>query len=244
MSTFVIVHGAWTGGWSWARVRSRLRAAGHEVFTPTLTGLGERVHLARPEVDLTTHITDVVNTIWFEDLHDVILAGHSYGGMVITGVAERIPERLSQLVYVDAFVPQDGQAMLDLIPADRRLENDERVRIEGEGWRLESISRRPVEEHYRDVYHVTDPDDLRWLLRYHTPQPYRTMTEPVRCPSHAAEKLARTYIWCEGQPSTFEQFARVLRQPESGWSFASLPTWHMANVTMPNELAAVLGELA
>ena len=108
MATFVIVHGAWGGGFSWARIRRMLAAEGHEVFTPTLTGLGERAHLASPDVDLATHIQDVVAVIETEDLRDVILLGHSYGGMVVTGAADRVADRLAHLAYLDAFAPLDG----------------------------------------------------------------------------------------------------------------------------------------
>jgi pimeloyl-ACP methyl ester carboxylesterase len=115
VATFVLVHGMWAGGWYWQKVRPLLRAAGHEVFSPTLTGLGERVHLARPEVDLDTHIDDVVNVMRYEDLRDVVLVGHSYAGMVIGGVADRAPERLARLVYLDAFVPEDGDCVEDFL---------------------------------------------------------------------------------------------------------------------------------
>lgn len=114
MATFVLVHGATAGGWVWRPVPSLLRAEGHEVYTPTLTGLGERAHLLSPEVDLGTHIQDVVNVLEFERLSQVILVGHSYGGVVVTAVAERIPERLAQLVYIDALVPADGESVADL----------------------------------------------------------------------------------------------------------------------------------
>ena len=115
MATYVLVHGAWHGGWCWQRVTPLLRAAGHEVLTPTLTGLGERSHLANSAIDLNTHIQDVVNVLEYEDLRKVILVGHSYGGMVITGVSERVPERLTHLVYLDAFVPRDGQSLLGFV---------------------------------------------------------------------------------------------------------------------------------
>src|SRR5437867_3282753 len=114
MATFVLVHGASTGGWYWAPVRSLLRDAGHEVHTPTLTGLGERCHLLSRGIGLDTHIQDVVNALVYEDLRDVVLAGHSYSGMVVTGVADRVPERIAHLVYVDAFVPHHGESLLDL----------------------------------------------------------------------------------------------------------------------------------
>lgn len=108
MTSFVLVHGAWCGGWIWKHVASALRARGHDVLTPTLTGLGERAHLASPEVGLGTHVEDVVRVLEYDDLTDVVLVGHSYGGMVVTGVGDRVPERLAQLVYLDAFVPREG----------------------------------------------------------------------------------------------------------------------------------------
>src|SRR6202165_3524917 len=113
--TIVIVHGAWGGSWAWRRVDTLLREKGFNVYRPQLTDLGERVHLSRPDIGLSTHIDDVVNTILFEDLHDIILVGHSYGGMVITGVADRVPDRIRRLVYVDAFVPGDGESLMSLI---------------------------------------------------------------------------------------------------------------------------------
>src|SRR5215207_4383806 len=118
MATFVIVHGAWSGAHAWRWVRPLLRAAGHEVFTPTLTGLGERAHLATPETDLDTHVADVAAVLYYEDLSDVVLVGHSYGGMVITGVADGAPGRIGQLVYLDADVPLDGESELDFVSAE------------------------------------------------------------------------------------------------------------------------------
>src|SRR5215211_1043953 len=126
MATFVLVAGAWHGGWCWRKVTPLLRAAGHEVFAPTLTGLGERSHLAHPDVGLTTHIQDIVNLLEYEDLNDVVLVGHSYSGMVITGVAEQVPGRLAHLVYLDAFVPENGQALVDLLPPEGRQSNEAR----------------------------------------------------------------------------------------------------------------------
>jgi len=121
MATVVLVHGTTAGGWVWRKVAPRLRAAGHVVYTPTLTGLGERVHLATRETGLTTHIDDIVNTLVFEELTDVVLAGHSYGGMVITGVVDRVPERIGRLIYLDAVVSEDGEALVDLLPLAVRL---------------------------------------------------------------------------------------------------------------------------
>ncbi len=136
MATFLFVHGAFVGGWSWKKVNALLRAAGHEVYTPTLTGLGERVHLLNPDIDLETHIQDILEVISYEDLAGVILVGHSYSGLVIASVADRVPQRLAHLVYLDAFIPQDGQSALDLFDQQDRAAIEERVQRGGEGWLL------------------------------------------------------------------------------------------------------------
>src|SRR5205823_8870769 len=135
-ATFVLVHGGFHGGWCWRRVTPLLRAAGHEVYTPTLTGLGERAHLARPEVSLHTHVQDVLGVLAYEDVQGVVLVGWSYAGMVITAVAEQAADRLAHLVYLDASVPEDGQAALDLLDPATRAAREERVRMEGEGWQM------------------------------------------------------------------------------------------------------------
>ena len=127
MAVFVVAHGAWSAAWAWKKMRPLLRAAGHELWTPTYTGLGERAHLASPAIDLYTHIADVIGMLEMEDLRDVVLIAHSYGGMVATGVADRVRERIAQLVYLDAFVPRDGQSLFDLQPAEART----RMREEG-----------------------------------------------------------------------------------------------------------------
>ena len=116
MATFVLVHGAWRGSWCWKRVRRALLQQGHEVFTPTLTGLGERSHLLSETLDLQTHTLDVLNLIQWEELNDFVLCGHSYGGMVISGVADRVPERIRSLVFLDAFVPEHGESVADFAP--------------------------------------------------------------------------------------------------------------------------------
>src|SRR5437762_1451253 len=135
MSTYILVHGAWHGSWCWKRVRKSLQARGHDVFTPTLTGVGERSHLLSPQVNLDTHIDDVVNLIQWEELSDVVLCGHSYGGAVISGVADRVPDRLRTLVYLDAFVLEDGQSLHDTLPPPQRQLQIELAQQHGDGWR-------------------------------------------------------------------------------------------------------------
>ena len=116
MTTYVLVHGAWGGSWCWAHVAEELRAEGHDVRTPTLTGMADRSHLLKPDVDLSTHIADVAQLIEWEDLKDVVLVGHSYGGMVLAGVCGQIPERIAHAVHIDAFVPDPGQSCIDILP--------------------------------------------------------------------------------------------------------------------------------
>ncbi len=240
----MLVHGAWGGGWYWKKLLPLLRLEGHEVYAPTLTGVGDRVHLAHPEIGLGTHVEDVVNLLVYEDLSDVILVGHSYGGMVISGVAERVPERLAHLVYLDAFVPEDGQALIDLIPAERRVHVHEQAEAEGDGWRAPRFGAASWQQVVREVFHVNDDRDVAWLVPRFTPQPLKTMTEAVRCCNEAARSLPRTFIRCSSyDPSAFAQFGERYRRPESGWRYRELATWHMCMVTMPRELSELLLEV-
>jgi pimeloyl-ACP methyl ester carboxylesterase len=241
MATFVLVHGACHGGWCWRKLIPLLRGAGHEVYTPTLTGLGERAHLGNPEVGLATHVQDIVKMLEYEDLTDVVLVGHSYAGMVITGVAHAVPGRLAHLVYLDAFVPEDGQSMLDLGPPERREAMPRRVREEGDGWLLPSLVPVPWEQFVRDVYLVTDEAEVAWLTARLGPQPFKTFTDPVSATNPAAAALPRTYIRCRDYPNpAFDRFAAQAATPGSGWRHHLLPTSHDAMVTMPRELATLL----
>src|SRR6185369_10365894 len=136
MATFLVAHGAWSAGWAWKKMRPLMRERGHELFTPTYTGIGERAHLAHKDLDLEAHIADVLAVLEYEDLTDLILVGHSYGGMVATGVADRAPKRIRHLVYVDAFAPRDGQSLFDLYVPETRARIETATRDSGEGWRI------------------------------------------------------------------------------------------------------------
>ena len=173
-----------------------LQQRGHHVVTPTLTGLGERSHLARPDTGLDLHVSDIVNVLTFEDLHEVVLVGHSSAGVVITGVANRAPHHVAHLVYLDAFVPEDGQSVLDLVATDRRRTMEALVNTEGDGWRLPRLAPPPWETIVRDMWGVTDDSDVRWLLERLRPTPFGHFKDPVRRTDPAAEKLPRTYIRC------------------------------------------------
>src|SRR4029453_8540963 len=167
VATLVLAHGAWSAAWAWKKMRPLLRARGHELYAPTLTGLGERGHHASPAVDLETHISDVVAVLDYEDLRDVVLIGHSYGGMVATGVADRVPERLRQLVYLDAFVPTEGQCLLDYLPKEFRAHL---VANAAEGWR---VTANPIPPD-------TSPEDVAWIEPRRMTQPLATFQQPLR----------------------------------------------------------------
>ena len=235
MAMFVIVHGAWGGSWAWNRdVVPRLRALGHEVYAPQLTGLGERAHLASPDISLDTHITDVVNVLYYNDLTEVVLAGHSYGGMVITGVADRVPERLRRLVYMDAAVPADGQAIADLTPG-RRQELIDRAQREGDGWR---IPPGPMQN--------DDPAQIQvWAAPRRHGQPIKTFTDPIRF-QRGETTLPRAFVYCAGGKEPGNPFTARARQVQADprWSYYELPSGHNLQYSAPEEIVRILVEQA
>jgi pimeloyl-ACP methyl ester carboxylesterase len=235
MATFVVVHGAWGGAWSWNKfVVPMLREAGQTVYAVTLTGLGERSHLASPDVSLDTHIQDVINVLFYEDLTDVILVGHSYGGNVITGVADRVPERLQELVYLDAATPADGQSSADSFPGRRQLLEDQ-ARQSGDGWRIEPGPVPPDQ-----------PTEItEWATPRRSPMPIRTMTTPVRL-TRGETTLPRAFVYCTlGKEPGSPQTARAERmRNDPQWRFFELNTGHNLHYTAPGETVAILLELA
>lgn len=237
MATFVVVHGAWSGAHAWRWVRPLMRAAGHEIFTPSLTGLGERSHQADPGTDLDTHIRDVVAVLHYEDLRDVVLVGHSYGGMVITGVADRMSERLAQLVYLDADVPLNGQSEFDLLPPEESAEYEAAARSRGDGWRIPPP--------FPDRMPPETPAAVAWAVERMSPQPLRTLTQALRLTRTEGVGLPRTYVLCsegkEGQPVP-GYVERVSKDP--GWRVIVLDAGHSAHVTAPDALADTLIEVA
>ncbi|MEQ8246046.1 MAG: alpha/beta fold hydrolase [Alphaproteobacteria bacterium] len=236
MTAFVLVHGAWHGGWCWRAVAGRLRAAGHDVFTPTLTGLGERVHLAGGPIDLSTHVTDIENVLLFEDLSEVRLIGHSYGGIVISGVAEQVAERIGHLVYLDAIVPVHGKRHIDLVPA-RPGGSFEQINKAGV-----EVSALPVGS--MEFLGVTDPEKVAWLRTHLVPHPMGTLLAPSNLPADRAADLPRTFIYCtERQGKSFSQYAIAAREDPS-WRYRELATGHDAMVTAPEELTDLLLEVA
>lgn len=234
MATFLVAHGAWSAGWCWKKIRPLLCERGHELFTPTYTGIGERVHLARADVGLETHIADILGVLQFEDLRNVVLIGHSYGGMVATAVADRAPERVAHLVYLDAFVPQDGQCLFDLHPDDIRVAMREAARTAGEGWRIPPNPLPPD----------TSEMDVAWIMPRRVMQPIKTFEQPVHL-SGACERVPTTYIYCTrtGPIDIFKPFAQLAKS-KAGWRYVELEASHSPHVTAPETLAALLCDIA
>ncbi len=234
MATFLVAHGAWSAGWVWKKMRPLLGERGHELFTPTYTGLGERVHLARPDVGLETHIADVLGVLEFEDLRNVLLIGHSYGGMVATAVADRVPERLAQLVYLDAFVPRNGQSLFDLQPWDVQARMREAARMVGDGWRVPPNPLPPD----------TSEADVAWIMPRRVMQPLGTFDEAVHL-TGAGERLPKTYVYCTrpAPGDVFRSFAGRARS-EPGWHYFEIDATHSPHVTAPDVLAELLDHIA
>ena len=221
--TFVIVHGAWGGSWAFREVEMLLRQKGYDVYRPSLTGLGERYHLAHPEINLTTHITDVINTIIFEQLEDIVLVGHSYGGMVITSVAHRIPERIQSLIYIDAFLPFDGESLEDLLLLEGN--SDGLLNTESEGFLVPAWV-LPDQPFPRDV-----------------PHPVKTFTEKVVLGHETALSIPATYIHAV-EPGTRQEddnfHFSAERARERGWPVLMIESDHNPQWSSPERLVEML----
>ena len=243
MQTFVLVHGAWHGGWCWKKVAPLLRQTGAQVHVPTLTGLGERSHLAGlldPSLlNLDLHIQDVVRLLEYDDLRQVTLVGHAYAGMVITGVAESCPERLGHLVYVNGVVPRDGEAMVDQLESVRGPQFVTWVRgqIEkDEGFfpapaTLQDVARR---------WGITDPSDQAWVLSLVTPHPVASFAQPIRVRRPEARSVPRSFIG--SSESGFDSVAEMAQR--AGWETFHIDTGHDPMITTPEELANILLRIA
>jgi pimeloyl-ACP methyl ester carboxylesterase len=233
MATFVLVHGGGHGGWCYARVARLLGEAGHLVCAPSLTGLADRKHLLGPETDLDTHITDIVNLLEYEDLSDVVLVGHSYGGMVITGVADRAGERIARLVYLDAAHPKNGESLADVAPGMMSLAQSELFVIDG----VELVM--SPESQVIPLLGVTDPTDFAWLKSKITPHPWKTFVQKLQLRDEAAlRRIPRTSINCTQalRSSTPEARARQL----DGDQLFEIDTGHDLMITEPRAVADML----
>jgi pimeloyl-ACP methyl ester carboxylesterase len=230
VACYVLVHGAWGGSYGFRAVRRLLQADGHEVLTPALTGLGERAHLTGPHVDLSLHVRDVVNAVWYEDVTDLVLLGFSYGGMVVTGALEHIGDRVRELVYLDAFVPGDGDSVASLTgnPPAGATEI-------GVPWLVPAPPRE-----------YADPDVADWSNARRVAHPLAAFTEPVRLARPLeAHPFGRTYIRATaGSPSRAFDVAAGHARQSPAWRYHEIATNHMVAENRPEELAGLLHELA
>ena len=234
MAVFLLVHGAMHGGWCWRRLTPYLQKEGHEVLTPTLTGMGERSHLLTRETGLYTHVDDLLGVLKFEDLSDVIVVGHSYAGLVITQLAEAASERIQHLIYVAAFVAQDGQSLFDVqTKATQEFYLDWSKRM-GEGWRL------PPSEAFLARWGVTAPEDLAWVAPRLTDFPMKCLFDRLNLKGHAADRLPKAYIHCTREPmaSALKPFAENAKA--NSWGYAEIDSGHDVMVTEPVKLAELL----
>ena len=228
---YVLVHGGWHGGWCWQQVSAQLRATGAVVYTPTLNRMGEHRHTLTPAIDLNTHINDIVNLREAEDLHEVVLVGHSYAGLVITGVADRMPARLRQLVFLDAVLAENGQSLVATHPKPVQ----------------EAFAAAAAQDHglslpIRSVagFGVTDLAVIKWADARLTPQPYRCFTQPLALRHPFGNGLPLSFIACsKPELSVLEVFAAHTRH-NPRWTYYELPTGHDAMLSLPRETAALL----
>jgi len=228
---FVLVHGAWQGSWVWERVADQLRGAGHRVYAPSLTGLGERAHLAGPEVNLDTHIADVAGVIEHHELDGIVLCGHSYGGMVVAGAADRLHQRIRSLVFLDAFIPTSGKSLFDLQPPERAQSMREEARTQGDGWR---VKRLPA-----SYFRVAHPEDIARLDRRAVDQPIGTMDQKASLTGAWGKIPHLAYIRAGGHQGPFGQFADRIRS-DAKWEYFEVPCGHNVMLDMPEALTGLL----
>jgi pimeloyl-ACP methyl ester carboxylesterase len=231
VSTFVLVHGSCHGGWCWKKLSPILRKSQHEVYALTLTGLGERSHLVSRDVSLNTHIQDVTQVFEYEDLSGVILVGHSYGGLVISGVAEEMANRIKRLVYLDGYIAEDGKSAFDLIPGLKEI-----------------YEKRAINEHEKEFlvssytpqeFGVTDPADIAWMKPRLSPMPWHTHDQPSRITNLEAKKIFKSYITC----TEFGDFM-INKAKSEHIDYHELRMGHDVMITAPNELAVLLQNIS
>jgi pimeloyl-ACP methyl ester carboxylesterase len=234
-TTYILVHGAWHGSWCWKRVRGTLQSAGHNVFTPTLTGLGERSHLNSAAVDLSTHIADIVNLIKWEELSDVVLCGHSYAGGVIAGVADQIPDRIRALVFLDAFVLGNGESFMDIVPAEVAQALRDQAKAIGEGWKINPI---PAQ-----LLGVRDPRDVAWIDARCIPQPIATFEERIKLTGNFEHIRDIAYVFpTDRHPNLLVSHERAKAK---GWKIRTIDnSGHELMIDGPQEVAEFLLEYA
>jgi len=232
MASVVLAHGAWSAAWGWKKMRPLFRAAGHEFFSPTYTGLGERAHLARPDIDLTTHVNDVLSVLEFEDLSEVTLIGHSYGGMVATGVADQAGDRIARVIYLDAFAPKNGQSLFDLVGPKTEAAMRDGATKSGDGWKIPPIN-PPAD---------TSAEDLAWTTPRRRPQPIKTFEQKLQLTRTTTPPRHYVYATKNAPGDVFRQFADRARS-ESGWTYDEIDASHNPHITCPDVLMALLSRI-
>ena len=251
-SPIILVAGACLGGWAWRDVASRLRERGHDVYPATLTGLGERVHLARPEVDVETHIEDVVKLLDYEDLRDAVLVGHSYAGIVVTGVADRRPERLGTVAYLDCSPLSEGVAIVDALPREGRERQQRDVNERGDGWRWPVPDRRTLETGIYGSAAGLNDEHFAAIAQRGTPQPYATMTSPLRLTRPEPAPLRRAMVICTAGGLSADLIRGLIEQGDPRavamagleWELHELHTGHWSMFSAPNATADLLSRIA
>jgi pimeloyl-ACP methyl ester carboxylesterase len=248
----VLVPGACLGGWAWRDVAARLRALGHDVYPVTLTGLGERVHLAGPEVDLDTHIADVVGVLDYEDLHDAVLVGHSYSGIVVTGAADRRPERLDAVVYLDCSPLPSGMSLADVQTPEQRELQRAAVERDGDGWRWPVPDRDTLAQGLFGSTAGLSDQDFAAIEQRGTAQPYGTFTTPLRLDHERPPGVRRAAVFCTAGGIDVATIRALLAQgdpraalfADPDWDLRELPTGHWAMFSAPDWVAETLHEIA
>lgn len=230
MSTFLVAHGAWSAGWVWKKMRPLMAAHGHTLVTPTYTGVGERAHLAHKDLNIDSHVEDMLGVLHAEDLRDVILIGHSYGGMVATGVADRARDKIKHLIYLDAYAPDEGKSVHEYVPIERR---DNARKSAVDGWRVPPGG----------VPADTSAEDLAWLTPRRTPQPLQCFEQKFSC-RNGPLTLPRTYIYAK-KPNPGDYFRQFMdKGRREGWKVYEIDASHSPHVTAPATLMKILDEVA
>jgi pimeloyl-ACP methyl ester carboxylesterase len=233
--TIVLVHGSCHGGWCWNKLIPFLKKNDNHLYTPTLTGLGERSHLLFENINLSMHIKDIIQVIEYQNLFDVVLIGHSYGGMVIGGIAERIPDKINSMIFLDAYIPQDGKSAFDLIPGLKEIYNQRSLKEKDKEWLVQSYT--PKE------FGVTDSDDVTWMKSRLCPMPFHTHDEPLIIQNIKFKKLPKFYIsFTDFGESMFKSIGSEKATSES-WNYFELRRGHDAMITAPEELSKLLIEI-
>jgi pimeloyl-ACP methyl ester carboxylesterase len=234
MALFVVSHGAWSAGWAWKKMRPLMAARGHTLITPTLTGIGERSHLAHPGIDLDTHIADILGVLTYENLRGVNLIGHSYSGMVVTGVADRSRERIAQLIYLDAFVPRDGESAFDVLPATTRAQRQGGASNSADDWRIPPGPMPPD----------TALEDIAWCTALRVAQPVKTFEQKLTF-QNGPLTLPRHYIYCARRPPDDRFRVFYERAKAENWAGAhEIDSSHNPHITCPDMLTDLLTKIA